>query len=106
VGELKMVCRASWRKRTTNKIFVVRFLSGARQSFFFKMMLHLFGVWERKKSLPCVVEKTHDKQDLCRAFSFGHTTKSLFAVRRVKNARQRTSLRCARYKTHGKDFEA
>jgi hypothetical protein len=29
-----------------------------------------------------------------------------FAVRYIKNARQTSSLPCARYKTHGKDFDA
>jgi hypothetical protein len=53
------------------------------------------------------VEKTHGKQNLCRAFYFRRTAKSLFAVRfcfvtrRIKNARQ-----SARYKTNGKDFDA
>jgi hypothetical protein len=53
----------------------------------------------------------HDKHDLFRGFSFGRTSKSLFAVwfffavHRVKNARQRTYLPWVGYKTHGKDFD-
>jgi hypothetical protein len=33
VEEEKILCGALWRKRTTNKIFVVHFISGTRQSF-------------------------------------------------------------------------
>jgi hypothetical protein len=39
-------------------------------------MFHLLEGWK----LPCVVGKTHGKQDICRAF-FGRTAKCLFAVR-------------------------
>jgi hypothetical protein len=77
----KILCRASWRKRTAKRYFAMRFGSGARQSFFKKTIFHFSEVWERDKTLPCVVEKTHGKEALCRAFYFGHTTKSLFAVR-------------------------
>jgi hypothetical protein len=54
----------------------------------------------------------HGKQDLCRAFFVGRTAKSLFSVRffiavyPTKNARQISSLPCARQKTHGKGFDA
>jgi hypothetical protein len=49
-------------------------------------------------------------QNLCRAFFVGRTAKSLFAVRFLsgarqrKNARQTSSLPCARQKTHGKEL--
>jgi hypothetical protein len=53
----KILCHASWRKRTANKIFVVRFF------------------W------------VHGKEFVCRAFFLGnvpykkHTTNNLFVVR-------------------------
>jgi hypothetical protein len=61
-----------------------------------------------KRTLPCVMKKTHGKQNLCRAFFRAHgkelicrafflcralykkrTANKLFAVRPKKNARQR-----------------
>jgi hypothetical protein len=54
------------------------------------------------------MEKTHGKQYLCRAFFFERTAKSLFvvrfffAVRSIKNARQISSLLCARKKRTAK----
>jgi hypothetical protein len=36
------------------------------------MVLHLLEMWKVKKILPCVVNKTHGKQDLCHAFFRAH----------------------------------
>jgi hypothetical protein len=51
VEEEKILCRVSWRKRTTNKIFAVRFISGARQSFFKKNDISFFRSVEEEKIL-------------------------------------------------------
>jgi hypothetical protein len=116
------LCRAFYFGRTTKfflkndaslvrsveekKFFVVRLGKNARQTrcllcvlfgahhkvFLKKTMLHLFGVWRRKNIFLCVMEKMHDKQDLCPAFYFGRTTKSLFDVlffRRTETTNQR-----------------
>jgi hypothetical protein len=87
----KFAVRRGENTRQTRSLLCVFFRAHGKV-FFKKMMLHLVGVWERKKNLPCVVEKTHIKHDLCRAFSLG--------------ARQITSLPCAQYKMHEKDFDA
>jgi hypothetical protein len=86
VEEKKILCRASWRKTHGKQDLCRVFYFGRMAKFFLKAMLHLFGVWKRKKSLSCVMEKTHRKQDLCRAFYFGRTAKGLFAVHPIKNA--------------------
>jgi hypothetical protein len=55
----------------------VRLRKKRTTKFFFKKekMLHLFGVWNRASW-----RKRTENKDFCRAFSFGRTTKSLFAV--------------------------
>jgi hypothetical protein len=75
-GEKKYFAVRRGENTRQTRYFTVRFGSGARQSFFLKMMFHFFrSVVEKKNTLPCVVKKTHGKQDLCRVFYFGRTTK-------------------------------
>jgi hypothetical protein len=87
----------------------VRFISGARQSFFKKTTLHFLRKWKRGKyfavcreenarqtiSLPCVLFPAHGKELVYRAFFFcrvpykRRTANKLFAVHPKLNARQR-----------------
>jgi hypothetical protein len=71
----KILCRASWRKRTTNKIFVVRFISGARQSFFKKNDASFGRSVEEKKYF---VVRRGEKR----------TANKIFAVRFISDAWQ------------------
>jgi hypothetical protein len=63
------VCRASTKNSRQTHGFVVILVKSARQRFFKKKKTDVSFVWVwEQNTLSCVMEKTHGKQDLCRAF--------------------------------------